>query len=595
MDFPNLFHLFEHACAQYDKANAVMVKQDGAYKSLSHKFFRQRVFLFGRGLMALGVKPGEHVALMAETRFEWAVADLGVMGAAGVTVPVYPTLLADQAGWILDNSDAVGVVVSTKAQAEKALAARQHAPNLKFIICMEEDGGEVGEDVLTMTEVESRGARTDNEGEFIERWRAIQLEDTLTIIYTSGTTGNPKGVTLTHGNLLANVEACQPLLPFSTGDVHLSHLPLCHVFERMAGYYSLILRGVTIAYAEDIRTVPQNMLEVKPTLIMSVPRLYEKIYAAIMSHASALGLVKRGLFRWALGVGRKAATYRNESKPLPGLLARKWRMADKLVLSKVRQKLGGRLGYAVSGGAPLSREVGELFLSLGVKLVEGYGLTETAPVLTFNTPIRNKPGTVGPPLEGVEIRIADDGEILARGPNVMKGYYKNPEATAEVIDEDGWFHTGDIGLLDEDNFLRITDRKKDIVITSGGKNIAPQPLENALKLSPLIEQAVVVADQRPFVAALLTPPWETLADWAPRNNWPEDPNELVRHQPFLEAMEIEVTQQMTEFAHYEKVKKFSVLPVPFSIETGELTPSLKVKRKVVYEKYAAEIDELYQT
>jgi len=592
MSFSSVFHMFDQACERFDRPNAVMVKQDGAYKPRSHRFFRQRVHLFGRGLMTLDVKPGDHVALLAETRFEWAIADLGIMGAGAVTVPVYPTLTADQVAWILENSDAVGAVVSTREQAEKAAAAKSRLPKLRFVICMEEAGAGC-EGVTAMADVEKTGYQNDNESEFIQRWQALKPEDLLTIIYTSGTTGHPKGVMLSHANLLSNVEACKALLPFTPEDVHLSHLPLCHVFERMAGYYSLINRGVCIAYAEDIRSVPQNMMEAKPTLIMSVPRLYEKIYASVLNHAKSLGFVKRAMFQWALKVGRQTIPYTNKGKPLPAFLARKWALADKLVHSKLRAKMGGRLSYAISGGAPLSREVGELFLSVGVRLREGYGLTETSPVLAFNLPEQNKPGTVGPPVEGVELSIAEDGEILARGPNIMRGYYKNPEATAEAIDEDGWFHTGDIGLMDEDGFLRITDRKKDIVITSGGKNIAPQPLENALKLSPLIEHAVILADQRPFVSALIMPPWETIADWAPKNNWPTDPEQLAAHPPFLEAMEVEVQEQMKDFAHYEKVKKFAVVPAQFSIEGGELTPSLKIRRRNVTEKYREIIDKLY--
>lgn len=586
----SIIHLFFEACEHFDKNDAIQVKENGQYVSYSHKFFRQRVSHFARGLMDLGLAEGEHVAILAETRFEWAIADLAIVASGGINVPIYPTLTSEDVAWILDHSDSVGVIVSNSEQAIKVLAEKDNLPKLRFIIMMDEIDSPEG--VNNMQEVEQQGAARDNENAFIKRWQARDLADTLSIIYTSGTTGKPKGVVLTHDNMISNVTACEPFMPYTEKDTHLAHLPLSHVFERMAGYYCMLYRGVTIAYAEDIKTVPENIREVRPTILISVPRLYEKIYAKILAGVQSGNFVKRRLFNWAMGIGRKAMPYFNNNEDLPPMLARKWALADKLVFSKVKKGTGGRLTYLFSGGAPLAQEIAEFFIGMKLTLLEGYGLTETSPVLTANLPEKNKPGTVGPPLPGVDIKIADDGEILAKGPNVMKGYYKNPDATHEAI-VDGWFHTGDIGYLDQDNYLKITDRKKDILVTSGGKNIAPQPLESALKLSPLIEQAVVIGDKRNFISALIIPPWETVTDWAPENNWPEDPFTLVEHKGFLDTVKREVDKQCADFAHYEQVKKIKVLPQLLTVENGELTPSMKVKRKVVYEKFATVIDDIY--
>ncbi|MDJ0836373.1 MAG: long-chain fatty acid--CoA ligase [Acidobacteriota bacterium] len=586
----SIAHMFFEACEKYDKKDAVLVKTDGAYRPISHKFFKQRVCHFARGLISLGVEEGAHVAILAETRFEWAVADLGIVCAGCVVVPVYPTLTADEIAWILDNADAKGVVVSSLEQVEKVLAIKDKLPDLGFVILMDEDGPPEG--VHGMTALEISGSRHDNESEMIRRWQSRKLDDLLTLIYTSGTTGNPKGVMLSHDNLISNVKSCEPYMPYGPEDVHLSHLPLSHVLERMGGYYCMIFRGVTIAYAEDIKKVPENIREVRPTILVSVPRLYEKIYAKVMGTAANSGFFKRRIFKWALGAGSKAVPYFNEGKELSGWLAKEWGLADKMVFSKIKENTGGRLRFMSSGGAPLAKEIAEMFLGMGIHLLEGYGLTETSPVLTTNRPGWNKPGTVGPAVDEVEIKIAEDGEILARGPNIMMGYYKNPEDTAAVL-ADGWFHTGDIGNLDADGFLRITDRKKDLLITSGGKNVAPQPLENALKLCGLIEQAVVIGDRRNFISALVAPPWETVEEWAAARGWPVDPLELCEHEPFLKALKAEIDEKMKDFANYERVKNFRVLPQLLSIETGELTPSMKVKRKVVNANYAEVIDGMY--
>jgi long-chain acyl-CoA synthetase len=448
--------------------------------------------------------------------------------------------------------------------------------------------------ILTMSAVEQRGTKEDNEDTLEARWKALTPVDLLTIIYTSGTTGKPKGVMLTHENIISNILAAEPIMPYHSGDTCLSHLPLSHIFERTAGYYTMLYKGVTIAYAEDIKTVADNLLEVKPTVLISVPRLFEKIYTKIIMGAQSGGFMKRQIFKAARSIAKKAVPYLNSDKPMPGGLRRKYAMADKLVYSKIKEKTGGRIKICLTGGAPLAKEIGEFFTGFGIPLYEGYGLTETSPVVAVNVPGRNRPGTVGQPLRGVEVKIENDGEICIRGSNVMLGYYKNSEATEAAI-INGWFHTGDIGILDEDRFLRITDRKKDLLVTSGGKNIAPQPLENALKLSPLIEHAVIIGDDRNFVSALIFPPWETVEEWAPAKNWTTDPEALVKNPEFIKAIEEEVNLYMKDFAHYEKVKKFRVLGTSLTVEGGELTPSMKIKRKVINERFAMEIDAIYST
>jgi len=580
--------LFFDACETYDKDDAVLVKRDGAYQPISHKAWREDVEGFARGLIDLGLNPREHVAVLAETRYGWTVADLGIISAGGVNVPLYPTLSAPQVAWHLNHADAVGLVVSTREQAVKALSIRDQCPNLRFTIILDEPGEEGFE---TMRAVIARGSGVPRDA-LTDRVSEIQPADLLTMIYTSGTTGEPKGVMLSHENLIANLSASMEITPFTPEDIHLAHLPLSHVFERMGGYYLAIHCGMTIAYAEDIQTVADNMLEVRPTVMFSVPRLFEKIFERVHANAAEAGFIKRSVFNWAIAIALEAAPSLNQGKPSSGWLAKKWHWADKLVYSKVKEKTGGRLKYMISGGAPLAKEISETFLGMGLTLVEGYGLTESAPVLTINPPDRNKPGTVGPPLSNVEIHIADDGEILARGPNIMSGYYKNEDATRRTL-IDGWLHTGDVGVIDEEGYLRITDRKKDIIVMSNGKNLAPAPIENALKLSPWIEQAVVIGEKRNFITALIVPPWERIREWAPAQNWSTEPREVAVDTEFRELIAQEVYERTKSFARYEQIKLFSIVPQPFTTETGELTPSLKVRRRTVSEKYAALIDKMY--
>jgi long-chain acyl-CoA synthetase len=456
----------------------------------------------------------------------------------------------------------------------------------------------VPEGALSFDEVRARGREAlAGDGAAVRRRVAeVQAEDLATLIYTSGTTGDPKGVMLTHSNLVSNALDAVKVLPgLGPDDVCLSFLPLCHSFERTSGLNIMLQGGATIAYAESVEKVPQNMMEIRPTLMGSVPRLYEKMYARINEKVAGDPPWRQKLFRWAIAVGRERLRHQVARTP-PGMwLQIRTALADKLVFAKIKERTGGRLRIFISGGAPLAREIAEFFGAAGLTICEGYGLTETSPVISVNTPEWNKPGTVGRPIDRVEVKIAKDGEILCRGPNVMKGYFKKPEATAEVIDQDGWFHTGDIGTLDPDGFLVITDRKKDILVTSGGKNIAPQPIENAIKTNPFFAEVVMIGNNRNFPAALVVPNFERLETWAKEKGLFSTSREDLVQKPEVVAHYQKLVGDLTpDLAPFEKIKKVTVVPKEFSIETGELTPTLKVKRRVVEERYKGLIDRMYQ-
>jgi long-chain acyl-CoA synthetase len=449
---------------------------------------------------------------------------------------------------------------------------------------------------MTLAELEAKGKAVDDparQAKYRERALSVKPDDLATLIYTSGTTGDPKGVMLTHDNIYSNVMAAASVVPFEGRDSCLSFLPLSHIFERMAGHYLMMHTGTSIAYAESMDTVAFNMSEVKPSLVLSVPRLYEKMYARVLDNALSGGAVKARIFFWARDVADRWADVKLAGGEPRGLLAMQYKLAHKLVFSKLHARTGGRLRYFVSGGAPLAAEINKFFFAAGMVILEGYGLTETSPLISVNSPTKFRIGTVGPAAPGSEIRIAEDGEILTKGPNVMKGYYNKPQATAEAIDAEGWFHTGDIGTI-EDGFLRITDRKKDIIVTAGGKNIAPQPIENVVKTNKYVSQAVMIGDKRKFPIMLVVPNFDNLEKWAQRNNiiWPDRKN-LLSMPTIQKKMEKEVLGGLTGFAHFEVPKKIALLEHDFSVERGELTPKLSVKRKVVDKAYKAQIDALY--
>ncbi len=588
-----LNELFFSAVSRFDKADALQVNIGGKYRPLSHKQIYLRVLRTALGLGTLGVKRGDRVAILAENRPEWAIADYACLTSGLTDVPIYPTLPADQIAYILKDAGTVAILLSTLEQAVKVSAIRHEVPSLQHVIAFDEIGEAAD---MSLADLEKRGAAVENAGT-IASYRsgadAVRPDDLATLIYTSGTTGAPKGVMLTHNNIRSNVEATQSKLPFRGDDVALSFLPLSHIFQR-TGDYLMFATGSSIAYAQGLDTVPINMQDVRPTIVFSVPRLYEKMYARVLQNALAAGFLKRRIFFWARDVADKWSNVTLAGDEPGRILARKYAIAQKLVFSKIRERTGGRLRYFVSGGAPLAPEINKFFYAAGLTILEGYGLTETSPVIAVNNPTDFRIGTVGQPVDGVEVTIAADGEVLTRGPSVMKGYYNNPVATTEAIDPDGWFHTGDIGEL-RDGFLAITDRKKDIIVTAGGKNIAPQPIENMVKTNKYVSQAVMLGDKRKFPSMLVVPNFEQLESWAKKRNiiW-TDRSQLLTMPTIQAKMENEVSSQMTGLAHYETPKKIGLLEHDFSLEKGEMTPTQKVKRRVVDRNYKAMIDSLYE-
>ena len=588
-----LTELFFEALDKFHRDDAYQVKRDGRYQPISHATVLERVRRLALGLQELGLARGDRIAILSENRPEWAFADWACLSLGMADVPVYPTLPAAQITHILVNSGAAAIFVSGDGQAAKVAEIRAETPGVKHVIAF---GGTKPEGVNhTLAEVEAMGAAVDT-AERGASWKAgalaVQPGDLATLIYTSGTTGMPKGVMLTHDNLHSNVRTALTVLPFTLEDVALSFLPLSHVFERTCDYL-FWTAGVSIAYAESIDTVPFNMSEVGPTLCVSVPRLYEKMYARVLENALSGGSAKKRIFFWARAVADAWADETLAGRVPNGWLALKYALAQKLVFSKLKERTGGRLKYFVSGGAPLAPEINKFFYAAGLVILEGYGLTETSPVISCNTPEAFRIGTVGKPFSGYEVRIAPDGEILTRGPHVMAGYYKNDQATREAIDPDGWFHTGDIGLLD-DGYLRITDRKKDIIVTAGGKNIAPQPIENAIKTNKYVSQAVMIGDKRKYLVLLVVPNWDQLERWAGRKNiiWTQR-SQLLEMPTIRAKMEKEVGKQTAGLAKFESPKKIALLEHDFSIERGELTPTLKVKRRIIDRDYKALIDSLY--
>jgi long-chain acyl-CoA synthetase len=552
----------------------------------------ERVRHISLGLRALGVRPGDRVALLSENRPEWAFADYACLAARAADVPIYPTLPAKQAEYILKDSGAVAVFCSNELQLAKVLEVRAALPALQHVIVFDAKAARDG--ARTLADVEQLGRQGAAED---ASWRAdalaVQPDDLATIIYTSGTTGDPKGVMLTHDNIYSNVISALQVMPIAVGDESLSMLPLSHIFERMVDY-TLFHSGVVINYAESFETVAANLQEVKPTIVLSVPRLYEKVYARVLENALAGSGLKRKIFFWAKGVGDAWATHTLAGLPVPAGLAVQKRIADKLVFSKLQARTGGRIKFFVSGGAPLSAEIAKFFLGAGLPIAEGYGLTETSPVLTLNPLERIKLGTVGRPIPGVQIKIASDGEILAKGPGIMKGYYNKPDATREAIDSEGWFHTGDIGELDADSYLKITDRKKDLIVTAGGKNIAPQPIENLVKTNKFVLNAVMLGDKRKFTIMLVVPNAETLGAWAKERNLAFDsPASLLALADVKAKMEREVMGNLRDLAKFEMPKRVVLLEKDFTIDGGHLTPTLKVKRRAVEKTYKDVIDRAY--
>ncbi|MFH1755097.1 MAG: long-chain fatty acid--CoA ligase [Candidatus Latescibacterota bacterium] len=583
--------LFLRAVSKYRKKDAFRVKKDGRYRDISHEDAFRSVHHAALGLLALRLAKGDRVALISENRPEWMIADLAILSAGCINVPIYVTVPAKQLEYMLKDSGARAAFVSDAKQLAKLLEVRTQLPALQYVITFDANCDVPG--IIQLDNLIRNGASVPSSQSYEEMISAVIRSDWASIVYTSGTTGDPKGAILTHGNFVSNATACASLIDINPTDTTVSFLPLSHVFERTAGYYAMMHAGVTISYAESFDTILQNLEEVKPTVVTSVPRLYEKIYTRIMDSVTSGPYVKKLLFFWALNAGSNYVQQKLSGNLQP-MTIRKYNLAKKLVFSKLKHITGGRLRFFVSGGAPLHRTIAEFFYAVDLPILEGYGLTETSPVIAVNTFEQFKFGSVGKPLPGVEIKIAGDGEILVKGPNVMIGYFKKPDLTNEAV-VDGWFHTGDIGFLDNEGFLSITDRKKDIIITAGGKNIAPQSIENAIKTSKYIGQVVLIGNRRKFISALIVPNFDNLRKFAlAKNITYTDIPSLLKHPQIIDQIQDSLDRKSGDFASFERVKKFVLLDHDFSIEDNELTPSLKIKRAYVEEKYKEAIDKLYR-
>ncbi|MFW6080058.1 MAG: AMP-dependent synthetase/ligase [Gemmatimonadota bacterium] len=600
-----LVRLFYDAVDRFGGHDALRYKgAGGEWRALTYGDLLDRVHRLVRYLGGIGLERGDRLAILSENRPEWAIADFASLCAGQLDVPVYPNLPADQVAYHLADSGARLAFVSTEEQLRKVLEVRRETDVETVVVFDDVDVPAGADGVVTFREALDRGApgpADDPDGGDL-RESALQAEpdDVATLLYTSGTTGRPKGVMLTHDNIHSNVLACREILPIGQSDVALSLLPLSHIFERMVDYVMLD-RGCTIAYAESIDRVIDNLPEVRPTIVASVPRLYEKIYAAV----TAQGGLKGRLVAWAVGIGREWADARVEGREPGARLALQHRVADRLVYAKLRQRTGGRLTYFISGAAPLDAEIARFFYAAGMPILEGYGLTETSPVTNVNTPRDFRFGTVGKPVPGTEEMIGDGGELLVRGPQVMKGYYNLPDETEAALDADGWFRTGDIGEIDADGFLKITDRKKELIVTAGGKNIAPAPIENAIKRSSIVAEAVMTGDRRPYPVVLIVPDFEALRAWARKAGVADaaaagDGRDAAVVGPGLlgdervrAKIEEEVLGAVAEFARFERPKKVAILDRELSLDDGEVTPTLKVRRRVVEEHFRDVIEALY--
>ena len=524
------------------------------------------------------------------------MSDYAIICSGSASVSIYPTLIPSQIEYILNDSKSSLIFIEDQEQFGKIKTIWPNCSNLKTVILLDNSDTGNAENVFTLNSFIEKGSDFSNTANltFDSLVNTAKPSDLLTLIYTSGTTGNPKGVMLSHENLIANMEGIGRLIDFENEDIFLSFFFFFHVFERMGGHFTAFSRACTVYYAEGIEQVPANLQEAKPTVVLSVPRLYEKMHARIIEGLKTAPNLRQKIFWWAIDVGRNYSMLSIAGEKIPAVLKLKHRIADKLVYSKVRSRMGGRLKFFVSGGAPLSQEIGEFFAAAGITILEGYGLTETSPVLSSNSPEAIRYGTVGKPLFNVEIKIDTDGEIIAKGPSIMKGYYNNQEATKEAIDSDGWFHTGDIGEFDGDGFLKITDRKKNILVTSAGKNVAPAPMENAMIASPYIEQVVVIGDKRNFISALIVPAFDALESYLLEHDIEGlSPQAIVEHLDIISLINEEVSNAMKAFSNYERVKKFTLLPRLLTLENGELTPTLKVVRRIVLSNFEEYVDSMY--
>ncbi len=596
-NFKTIPEMFDVVTKTYESNKTYLKhKVEGKYIDIDFAEVREIVENFALGLTTLGVKREDKVAIISENRPEWYYSDLAILCLGGVDVPLYPISTSDSIEYMLNNSESVGIIVSTKFQLNKVLKIKSKCKNLKFIINMnnEDPEGEAG--VYTFNAVLEKGKlfKDDHHEHFQTHLELSKEDDLCTIIYTSGTTGEPKGVMLTHKNILSNVKSACEVISVTDKDTFLSFLPLSHIFERMAGYYLALACGSTVAFAEGIEKISLNMGEIKPTVMTGVPRLFERMYNKIMRNVEKQPEKKQKIFNWGVTIGQEYAQLKRTEESIPISLTIKHKLADKLVFSKLRSVTGGNLRFFISGGAALARDLGVFFEAVGILVLEGYGLTESSPVIAVNRENDYKFGSVGKTIPGVEVKIAKDGEILASGPNIMQGYYKKKKETKDVI-KDGWLHTGDIGVFDAEGFLLITDRKKSLFKTSGGKYIAPTPIENLFLGSKYIDQFIIIGDKRMFISALIVPDFEALKEYADAHRIAYSSNEdLIKLKQIDDMMQQEFASFQKKLASFEKVRKFTLLNKPFTIEAGEMTPSLKLKRNVIEARYKDLIEDMYK-
>jgi long-chain acyl-CoA synthetase len=549
----------------------------------------EQVHAVAHGLRALKLAKTDRVAILSENRLEWSVTDFGIQFAGGVTVPIYPTLITPQVEYILKDADVRVAFVSNKAQAAKIAALRANLPLLDHVIAFDEDAA--GSGATSFQELVDRGRALASTKSAADMAGEIAPTDWASIVYTSGTTGEPKGVILTQKNFMSNVRMNLDAFDVSPSDVYLSVLPLSHVFERLVGYV-MMTAGVSIAFSESIEAAMPNLKDIRPTIVCFVPRIFEKFYEAIQRMVEDGSSARRGMFNWAVKVGTASVNSRQARRFSP-LTRLQHKIALTLVFKKIRDRVGGRVRFFISGSAPLARNIIEFFHAAGLPVLEGYGLTETAPVVTVNTLQHYRFGTVGRPLQGEEVRIEKDGEIAVRGANVMQGYLKKADDTAAVL-KDGWFYTGDIGEIDKDGYLKITDRKKDLIATAGGKKVAPQPIENRMRQNPMVAEAVMVGNGRPYLTMLILPNYERLDAWAATAGIKGDRAALVA-SPEVHTLYQGIIDGINEsLAQFERIKSFSLLDAELTTASGDLTPTLKVRRKIVEEKFRDSIDAMYQ-
>ena len=593
--YDTISEMFVSVTNKFKEKPAFGYKKDGSWHTMTFAEIRDNVEKISGGLKSIGLKTGDHVGIISHNSRLWAMSDYGISCARGVTTTIYPTLTTKQVKWIVQHAECKYLFCGDLEQAEKVLTFVDELKGLQNVIVLSDEKVEHPK-VILYSELLAKGAefRNSNPGFFEKDAMSIKKSDLLTLIYTSGTTGEPKGVMLTHGNLTSDIIGSFKVIQANDKDVFLSFLPLSHVLERMAGHFLPTSVGATIYYAESIDVVADNMREVHPTIMIAVPRFYEKVYAKVLDGVSAGSVIKKNIFWWSINNGRKAVNRRQMGGSIGPVLSTKLKIADKLVFKKLKEAIGGCLRFFVSGGAPLSKEVAEFFAAAGIIILEGYGLTETSPVISANPLEKPKIGTVGLPIPNVAVKIAEDGEILTKGPNVMKGYFKDEIATKEVLSDDGWLHTGDIGMIDEEGYLAITDRKKNIIVTSGGKNVAPQPMENVLVTSKWIEQILAIGDKRKFVSSLIVPSFPNLEAWAKEKElkW-ETKEELIKLPEVKELYDRVIDESMEGFAQFEKIKRYILLSQEFTIESDELTPSMKIRRSIVEKHYAELINSMY--